>query len=274
VSGIRIRTCGGQADRVLIVGNARGGKTELARALLGGHPSWVVFDSKRNPREWAEWGPALGAVVSQNPADIRRHERVVFQVDTRSLQDRAGWVREGRLGSVWTEALQSVFWRQEGVDLDVATVAVFDEMMHTLPINAHPEARRMSTQGGGLGIPVWGLTQAPLWVDTVTMSQADHCFAFTMMHDGYRQELSLRRGVNCDLLRTLGGRDHPDPERRYEFAYHQLGSDAWTPMAPLEVNSEGVNPVTLSEPENSEEAVDAPDIATLQSAEEPVTEGA
>jgi len=106
------------------------------------------------------------------------------------------------------------------------------------------------------------------------MSQADHCFAFTMMHDGYRQELSLRRGVNCDLLRTLGGRDHPDPERRYEFAYHQLGSDAWTPMAPLEVNSEGVNPVTLSEPENSEEAVDAPDIATLQSAEEPVTEGA
>jgi hypothetical protein len=266
---IQIRTAPDEAERVLIVGVTRSGKTTLCQALLGQLDSWVVFDSKRLGREWAEFAEQHGAVVSQNPGDIRRHERVVFQVDTRSLTDRAGWIRKDSLGYLWTEALLSVFWRQSD---DGTTVAVFDEGMHTLPVQCHPEALRLQTQGAGLGLPVWINTQAPLFINTVAMSQAEHCFAFATFHRGYRKELALRRGVDCELLAELAGPKDPDVVRRREFAHHYTGEQDWTRFQPLQLGRprdqfSDVDLGTIPEPEP---VAPDPDIVTLTPLEEPV----
>lgn len=262
--GIQIRTAFGEAERVLFLGATRGGKTTLEQVLLRQLDSWVVFDSKRVGREWASFAAETGAVITQNPADIRRHERVVFQTDTRSLQDRPGWSRPGTLGYLWTEALLSVFWRQAD---DASTVAVFDEAMHTLPANgAHPEARRLFTQGAGMGLPCWLGSQAPLWIDTVAQSQSEHCFSFCLHHPGYRKELSSRRGVDCELLGLLAGPRHPDASRRREFAHHLTGDDFWTELAPLRLPGKppaGVESVTTSEPQSSPAESPEADLVTL-----------
>jgi hypothetical protein len=266
---IQIRTAPGEAERLLFVGVTRSGKTTLLQALLGQLSSWVVFDSKRLGREWEGFAEQHQAVVSQNPADIRRHERVVFQVDTRSLMDRPGWVRKETIGYIWTEALLSVFWR--GSD-DGTTVAVFDEAMHTLPVNPHPEALRLQTQGAGLGLPGWTATQAPLFVSTVAMSQAEHCFAFATFHAGYRRELALRRGVDCELLGQLAGPKSDDVSRRYEFAHHYTGEETWTRFQPLQLGGarrpvSEVDSGTIPEPQT---VVPDPDNVTLTPVEEPV----
>jgi hypothetical protein len=267
---IQVHTVPGEAERVLIIGVTRGGKTTLGQALLGQLDSWVVFDSKRLGREWPDFAEQHRAVVSQNPADIRRHERVVLEVDTRSLLDRQGWTRQGSIGYIWTEALLSVFSRQSD---DGTTVAVFDEAMHTLPVNCHPEALRLQTQGAGLGIPAWIFTQAPLFINTVAMSQAEHCFAFATFHRGYRKELSLRRGVDCELLGQLAGPKSPDVPRRREFAHHYTGEETWTRFAPLQLGRgrrqfPEVDLGTIDEPEP---LAPEPDDVTLTPLEEPVT---
>ena len=269
---IQIRTAPGEAERVLVVGVTRSGKTTLVQALLGEVPSWVVLDSKRLGREWEDFAAQRGAVVSDNPADIRRHERVVFRVDVRSLHDRRGWQQRDTLGFLWTEALLSIFWRQAD---DASTVAVFDEAMHTLPSSgAHPEARRLSTQGAGMGIPVWLNTQAPLYVDTVSMAQAEHAFAFATHHPKYRAELSLRRGVDCELLAHLAGPRHPDASRRHEFAHHYTGEAEWTELAPLTLPGRqfsGLDSVTTSAPQASPAEPAESDMVTLQAQEGPAT---
>lgn len=268
--GIQIRTAPGEAERLLIVGVTRGGKTTLGQALLGEQDSWVVFDSKRLGREWADFAEQHGAVVSQNPADIRRHERVVLQLDTRSLLDREGWRKPGSLGYIWTEVLLSVFWRQSE---DGTTVAVFDEAMHTLPVNCNPEALRLQTQGAGLGLPAWIFTQAPLFVNTVAMSQAEHCFAFATFHAGYRKELAVRRGVDCELLGELAGPKSPDVPRRREFAHHYTGEEGWTRFAPLQLGGarKEVSEVDLGTLSDQEPLAPEADNVTLTPLEEPAT---
>ncbi len=268
--GIQIHTAPGEAERLLIVGVTRGGKTTLAQALLGQLDSWVVFDSKRLGREWAAFAEQHRAVVSQNPADIRRHERVIFEVDTRSLTDRPGWTRQGSIGYLWTEALLSIFFRQSD---DGTTVSLFDEAMHTLPINCHPEALRLQTQGAGLGLPVWLETQAPLFVNTVAMSQAEHCFAFATFHAGYRKELAVRRGVDCEILGQLAGPKSPDVRRRREFAHHYTGEEAWTRFQPLQLGRARaeVSEVDLGTEIEPQTPVPDPDDVTLTAQEEPLT---
>jgi hypothetical protein len=268
--GLQIHTAPGEAERLLIIGVTRGGKTTLAQALLSQVDSWVVFDSKRLGREWAQFAEQYGAVVSQNPADIRRHERVVLEVDTRSLTDREGWRKPGTLGYIWTEALLSVFWRQSE---DGTTVALFDEAMHTLPVNCHWEALRLQTQGAGLGLPVWLETQAPLFVNTVAMSQAEHCFAFATFHAGYRKELAVRRGVDCELLGELAGPKSPDVSRRREFAHHYTGEEDWTRFEPLQLGRarDQVSEVDLGTVSDHEPVAPDPELVTLTPFEEPAT---
>jgi hypothetical protein len=268
---IRIRTAPGEAERALFVGVTRSGKTCLVQALLCELGSWVVFDSKRVGREWQDFAEARGAVVTENPADIRRHERVVFRVDLRSLQDREGWRREGTLGWLWTEALLSCFWRQSD---DGSTVVDFNEAMHTLPASGgHPDARRLATQGAGMGLPVFVETQAPLYIDTVTMAQAEHCFAWALHHPKYRKELMDRRGVDCEVLAHLAGPKDPDVTRRHEFAHHFTGDPDWSLFEPIRLarGSYRVKPVTESERAISQEPPPDGDTVTLQPQEAAAT---
>src|SRR5579864_3846356 len=150
---LQLATAPGRAERAAFIGNTRSGKTTLMRTLAAGVSSLVVFDSKQNPTDWIEWAASQPDVaVTRDPSAIRRHARVVLLVDSRALQDRAGWARQGSAGWAWTEALGSVFFRiAEGA----STLTIFDEAMHTLPLSPHPDARRLFTQGAGLGLPCW-----------------------------------------------------------------------------------------------------------------------
>lgn len=205
----------------MFVGPPRHGKSNLMAWLLQGCRSVVVFDSKRHPAEWARWGPAHGYVVSEDPTDISRHSLVVHQVDNRALTDRQGWNRPDRIGYRWTEALNRVIARSH-------TIAVFDETVQTLPAGAaHPDARRIETQGAAFEIPGWFGTQIANCIDTLITRLSEHAFVFRMVGAEERARIASARQVDCDLLATLGGPNSP-PDERYEFAYHRMGDDAWT----------------------------------------------
>jgi hypothetical protein len=195
------------------------GKTTLMQSLLAPLRSVVVIDSKHNDADWVAFAQSFGYVISADPADIRRHERVVFRVDAGALADITGWRKPGAVGFSWTEALRSIIWRRD-------TVAVFDEAMHSLPSTAvHLDARRISTQGAGLGLGAWFGTQAPLFVDTVALSQSEHMFAFASNVDEYLVSIRRLRGIDAELLRGLGS---------HEFAHHRKGDPGWAHFAPIE----------------------------------------
>jgi hypothetical protein len=195
------------------------GKTTLMQSLLAPLHSVVIIDSKHNDADWLGFARTFCYAVSADPSDIRRHARVVFRVDAGALADVTGWRKPGAVGFSWTEALRSILWRQD-------TVAVFDEAMHSLPSKAvHLDARRISTQGAGLGISAWFGTQAPLFVDTVALSQSEHMFAFASNVDEYLVAVRRLRGIDAELLRGLGS---------HEFAHHRKGDPGWAHFAPIE----------------------------------------
>lgn len=229
---LTLRTSRGSAERAAFIGVTRSGKTTLMRELAGALQSVVVMDSKQHPGDWIEWAAAHGWAVTRDPAAIRRYPRVVHLVDSRSIQDRAGWEKPGRLGFAWTEALGSCFYRAVGEG--ASTLVIFDEGMHTMALNPHPDARRLATQGAALGLPVWIGTQAPNWIDTVALAQVEHVLAWSMQNVEHRKVLEKRRGLPCAVLAELAGPDDPRAARRHEFAHHQVGSDHWEPFAPIE----------------------------------------
>lgn len=211
----------GPGDRVMFVGPPRHGKTNLMAFHAEPLISVVVFDSKRHPDEWGAWGPKHGFVVSDDPVDISRHALVVHQVDNRSLTDRQGWKQPGTMGYRWTEALARFIARGH-------TVGIFDETVQTLPAGlAHPDARRIQTQGAGFYSGSWFGTQIANCIDTLIPRLSEHAFVFRMVGATERARLASARGVNCDVLATLGGPNSPEGER-YQFAYHRMGDDFWT----------------------------------------------
>ena len=211
------------------------------QSLLVGHESVVVIDSKH--LDWGPFAEQYGYVMTADPADIRRHPKVVFQVPTTALDDRAGWKRPGTQGALWSEALASIFWRQPPGH-GGCTLSVFDEGLHTLPSTrpSHPEARRLFTQGAALGLPAYLGTQAPLYVDTIALSQSEHMFSMVQPIEEYRDVVRKRRGVDTSVLSGL---------EQYAFAYHRLGSPGWVLCPPVTPVTR-VKKATLSRVANEE----------------------
>jgi len=208
-------------ERAMFVGPPRHGKSNIIAWHLEPCRSVVIFDSKRHPDEWARWGPKHGYVVSEDPVDISHHAKVVHQVDNRALTDRGGWTKPGRIGYRWTEALARFIARGH-------TIGVFDETVQTLPAGlAHPDARRIQTQGAAFGSGGWFGTQIANCIDTLIPRLSEHAFVFRMVGREERARLASARAVDCDVLATLGG-PNSEQDRRFEFAYHRMGDDAWT----------------------------------------------
>lgn len=226
---MEIRTGGGHAERVTFLGDTRSGKTTLMQAFAAapGIESGVVIDSKHVDAEWRPFAESRGYVITADPNDIRRHAKVIFRVDYRSLLDVAGWRKEGSIGWQWTIALQSILWRR-------STLVIFDEAMHVLPSKGgagHPEARRIFTQGAGMDIASWLGSQAPLHVDTVALAQSEHLIAFTQPMPEYRSDIRKRRGVDAEILATL----RPNEGEGGEWAHHQKGRPGWDVYEPIGV---------------------------------------
>jgi hypothetical protein len=195
----------------------RSGKSNLIAWLLQGVSSDVIIDSKQHPDEWSKWGPPHGYVVTKDPGDIRKHPKVVYQVDMPVLMDVNGWNKPGALGNQWTEALTNVLRRGN-------TVVVFDELVHVLPAGRpHPVAVQILTQGGAWRLSAWGGSQYANRVETMIIRGAVHCFAFRL--GPYDAKLiSEKRGVD------LNGIELPD----YGFAYHLTNSPGWQACAPVD----------------------------------------
>lgn len=196
----------------MFVGTPGSGKTTLIEWLLEPLSSVVVLDSKQHPAEYAAWGPRHGYVVTSDPEQLSRHPKVVLQVDQIALDDRGGWHKPDRAGYRWTETLVRILDRGH-------TTVVFDEVLQTLPAGqAHPQARRLFTQGRAFGLSVWCGTQVANRADTLVFRLAEHCFAFWTGNELDLKLLKGARGVDPEALTEL---------ERYQFAYHQAGSRTW-----------------------------------------------
>lgn len=199
-------------ERALFLGKPGWGKSNLMMWLLEDVANVVVMDSKSHEAEWAPWARRRRGLVTDDPEHVARAPIVVFQVDQRALDDREGWTKPGSVGYQWTAALEACLRRR-------TTVVVFDEVLQTMPAGgAHPQARRIYTQGRKFGLSAWAGTQIANRMDTLVARIAEHCFAFHTNHAKDVALLSDARAVDCSQLAQLP---------RFHFGYHYQGSDEW-----------------------------------------------
>lgn len=203
-------------QRVMVVGPSGCGKTRWEMALLDGVGSAVIFDAPQDQAEWLSWGPAHGYVVTEDIDQIRRHPRVVLQVDDLWLQDREGWTKEGRLGWFWTQACMAVWDRGH-------TTVVFGEGLQLLPSSgANPWARKVITQGRKRGLTTLTDVQVANWTDTLMVRQSDHVFCFRL------------NAADVRILRDRGADPRPLLKLEdYAWGHHASGASEWTIYEPL-----------------------------------------
>ncbi len=197
-------------DQVFIRGDKGAGKSVLCMALAGDQ-SLVVLDPK-GEEEWLNYAASHGMVVTRDPADVRRHPRVLVLVDQLWLDDREGWKTGKGPGAVWTQVLDAAWYRRN-------TIVVFEEAIQTLPSSgANPRARRILTQGRIPRLTSLIPIQVTNWVDTLGPKLAGHYISFRCTDE---EELTtIRRARSCDasVLKTLG---------EHDFAYHARGAQSW-----------------------------------------------
>lgn len=194
---IGIDRTGKAATRTLIVGRTQSGKTTLVRLLVSGYSSLVVIDHKRRfelPRT---------VVVENSPALFRqawpqRARRVIYRPDPYAKR-----------GADVAEVLARVIaYGRTALVVDEATNLCTQGWIL-------PEYRRTITEGAALLIPVYSVTQRPIGVHNVLLTEADDVFVFDLAGAGDRDKVASFFG---DELATRVGRP-------YEFAYAGLSTD-------------------------------------------------
>ena len=208
----------GFGQPAVFIGPQRCGKSNAIAYLLEESDSVVIFDSSHHPDEWYKWGPGHGYVVTADPAEIRNHPKVIYQVPMQALMDVGGWDTPGRVGHQWTQALLNVIKRGK-------TRVVFDETVHQLPAGRpHPQAMMIYTQGAKYGLSPWAGTQFANRIETTTVRAATHAFAWRMNPYDLRL-LAEKRGAPTEILSSLSD---------YAFGYHLTNTPAWQLCQPVE----------------------------------------
>lgn len=227
-------------DRAFFNGLPKSGKSNLTAAFLQGVQSFVVIDTKRHPGEWPAWAKKNGVLVTADPAAISARQeagkgkpkegdpptgqllnkRLIFQISTQAIRDRAGWYKPGRPGHLWTQALQNIRDRRR------PTVVLFDEVLQSLPAHgSHPAGQELYEQGRAFGISCWAGTQLGNRMDTHVPRLAEHCFSMRIFHAKEEELLRDARGIDCSELKTL---------EKFHFGYHTHGMDHWEVCPPVE----------------------------------------
>lgn len=207
--GIDART--GHAQRILVVGRTQSGKTTLVKQLVGGYSSLVVIDPKRrfelpgvvvvdrDPRLFAQTWP-------------QRHRRVVYRPDPNAE-------RSADAGLVIRRVLR--YGR---------TALVIDEAMALCTQGwIQPDYKNAITQGAELLVPVYSLTQRPVGVHNVLLTEAEHFFVFDLQSATDRDKVA-------DFVGDGAGER---PRVAYGFLYAGVATDGRVVTCP---------PLTIADP--------------------------
>lgn len=217
---IGVDRTGAAATRTLIVGRTQSGKSTLVRRMVGGYSSLVVIDHKRQfelPRT---------LVVDGSPALFRqawpqRTKRVIYRPDPYAKR-----------GADVAEVLRRVIAYGR-------TAIVVDEASNLCTQGwILPEYRRTITEGASLFLPVYSITQRPVGVHNVLLTEADDVFVFDLAGSGDREKVASFFGD--ELVERIG--------RPYAYAYAGLSTDGRVIQCPpLELTDP--HPVAASQPE-------------------------
>ena len=207
--------------RAAFIGRSGAGKTTFQRWLLGRVPSALVYDTKLDPKEWAQ---DLSYQQVGHPSRLADHARAVLQVSTDWLRDTAGWRDPQAGGYNWTRALEAPMRRGR-------TVVLFDEALLTLPHNAgHDAAHRLFQQGRSFGVTVLVGSQLANNLDTRVLRTAEHVFCWRTIHQTDLDEIMRARGVETATLQVL---------RPREIAYHHEAEHRWEVFKPVNLRHPG-----------------------------------
>lgn len=161
----------GPTDRVLVVGTTGSGKSTATRAMTVGYRNQVVIDPKHDealPRSITVYTPAEFARVYP-----QRATRILYRPDA-SL-DRG-------------EDVDQVMARVERYGR--TAVIVHEAMFYATAAWILPSYRRLQVAGRGRGIPVWSLSQRPMGLHNVLLSEATHVLLFDLALEGDRRKIA------------------------------------------------------------------------------------
>lgn len=218
----------GPTEHVLVVGQNQSGKSTLARALTWGYRNQVVIDPKHEellPRSITVY--TAGEFARVYP---QRSTRVVFRPD-------AGLDRGEDVGEVMARIER--YGR--------TAVVVHEAMFYANQGWILAPYRRLQVAGAGRGIPVWSLTQRPMGVHNVILSEARHVFLFDLALDGDRRKIA---GIAGD-----GALDRPGVA--FGFGYYGPTTGGLVRCDPLEVMSA---PPDARKPGDGHDHVDGRDL--------------
>ncbi len=181
------RDAQGRATRQLIVGRTQSGKTTLVQIMIAGYSSVVVIDHKRLfvlPRSVTVEG--LAAFRQTWP---QRARRVVYRPDPAAH-------RGEDVGAVIDRVLAHRGCSGPDGEPASCTALVIDEAMELCnQAWILPAYKRAITQGAAKLVPVYSVTQRPIGVHNVLLTEAEHVFAFDLAGDGDRAKLAAFYGA-------------------------------------------------------------------------------
>jgi hypothetical protein len=162
----------GPKERTLIVGRTQSGKTTLVRVLIAGYRSLVVIDPKHrfelartvtivgDPRVFAQtWPQRARRVIYRPSAEDPRHDDVGLVIRRVLAYGR--------------------------------TALVIDEAMELCTQGSIlPAYKKAITQGAEIYVPVYSLTQRPVGVHNVLLTESEHFFIFDLPGEPDRTKMA------------------------------------------------------------------------------------
>jgi hypothetical protein len=106
-----------------------------------------------------------------------------------------------------------------------SAVVVHEAMFYATAATILPELKRIMVAGAGLGIVAWNLTQRPVGVHNVLLSESRHVFVFDLALEDDRRKVA---GV-------VGPGALERPRERFGFGYYGPTTAGLVPCTPLEL---------------------------------------
>lgn len=177
--------------RFLVVGRAGSGKSTLARALAYSYRNVLVIDPKHE--ESLARSQTVYDVASFVALFPQRATRIVFRPDA-SLE------RAPDVGAVYARALA----------YGNTAIVNHEVMFYATSAWCLPELRRAQIAGRSRRVPLWNLTQRPIDVHNVILSETTHVFLFDLLLETDRRKVAGIVGPGALVA----------PDRPFAFGYY------------------------------------------------------